>query len=305
MYYFIVNPKSSSGKGLELWKAAEKWLKSHNVDYEAYFTEKAGHGTILAREISTNKAPCTIIAVGGDGTVDEVINGLENYDNIRFTCIPTGSGNDLARGLSLSKEPEKILEAVLHPKKICHLSIGETITPKYSRRFIVSSGIGFDAAVCHEVATTGLKSFLNKLHLGKLTYLIIALKQLLVLPLMTVELTVDDQEPRLYHRTFFAAAMNLPYEGGGFRFCPNADAQDDYLDLCIVSGISKLKALCILPTAFPGLHGRFHGVEITRFQKAKIRALRPLAVHADGEPLEYQSELTISLRENKLPFILG
>lgn len=305
MYYFIINPKSSSGKGLQLWNAAEKWLKSHNVPHEAYFTEKAGHGTLLARELSISKAPCTIVAVGGDGTVDEVINGLENYENIRFSCIPTGSGNDLARGLSLSGDPEKILESVLHQKNIRLLNVGQLSTSQYSRKFIVSSGVGFDAAVCHEVARTGLKSFLNKLHLGKLTYLIIALKQIFTLHLTTVEITLDEQPPRLFHRTFFAAAMNLPFEGGGFKFCPDADGGDDYLDLCIVNNLPKLKALSILPTAFPGLHGRFKGVEITRFKHAKIRSIRPLAVHTDGEPLDHNTEMTISLLENKLPFIVG
>lgn len=305
MLYFIVNPKSSSGKGLQLWQTAEQWLKTHHISYEAFFTENSGHASALAKEISLTKAPCTIVGVGGDGTINEIINGLENFENILFSCLPTGSGNDLARGLSLLGTPKQTLEAIAAPKNIRHLNIGVITTPDYQRRFLVSSGVGFDAAVCHEVAKTDLKAFLNRLHLGKLTYLLIALKQLIILPLFTMETTIDDEEPVIRNRTFFAAAMNLPYEGGGFKFCPKADCSDDYLDLCLANQLSKPKALSILPTAFFGKHERFRGVTVTRFRQLTFRSLHPMAIHTDGEPMPYQTEVQISLCENKLPFILG
>lgn len=305
MLYFIVNPRSSSGKGILLWQNMEQWLESHSISYKAFFTEKAGHASSLARELSLTKAPCTIVGVGGDGTINEIINGLENFENIRFSCIPTGSGNDLARGLSLPKDPKQLLEAIVSPQKICPMNIGILKTPDYQHRFLVSSGVGFDAAVCHEVAHSPLKTFLNQLHLGKVTYLLIALQQLILLPPFTLEIKLDDQKPQLKHRTFFAAAMNLPYEGGGFMFCPKADCKDDYLDLCFANGLSKPKALSILPTAFFGKHGGFHGVTVTRCRTLTIRSTRPIAIHADGEPLPYQSEFQFSLAEQKLPFILG
>ena len=117
MYYFIVNPSSSSGKGMKTWQTVEHLLHSEHVPYHVFFTSRKRQGEELAHMISTRHAPCTIIAVGGDGTANEVISGLTNYGQIRFGYIPSGSGNDLAAGLNLKTSPSAALQAILHPKK--------------------------------------------------------------------------------------------------------------------------------------------------------------------------------------------
>lgn len=304
MYYFIVNPKSRSGKSLKIWKMAASRLKKEDLEYKVFFTKKRGDATILARKFSSQFSPCTIVAVGGDGTANEVINGLENYERIRFAYIPTGSGNDLARGLSLPSSSEDIINAIIHPLEIRHVRIGLTQIDGHVHKFIISSGIGFDAAVCHEALHSKLKDTLNRFGLGSLTYLGIALKQLILIHPSPMTLAIDGSSPRSYIGNFFVAAMNLRYEGGGFMFCPQADCEDDYLDLCIVEKMPKLKILALLPTAFFGKHVKYSGIQILRCKNAVISSPRALAIHTDGESLGFHSSMTVSLSEKKLPFIV-
>ena len=305
MYYFIVNPSSSSGKGMKIWKTVEKQLRTEHVPYHVFFTSRRTQGSELAKLISTRHAPCTIVAVGGDGTVNEVINGLTNFDKIQFGYIPSGSGNDLAAGLGLKTSPLAALHAILHPKCIRPVTIGCTHTPDKTYRFIVSSGIGYDAAVCHEAINSGMKKLLNRFNLGKLTYLSIALKQLILLHSTPVSMLLDDRRQFEFDDIFFIAGMNLKYEGGGFKFCPDADPCDDYLDLCLIEKMSKLRILRLLPTAFKGDHVNFDGVHIYRCKKAVIRTTTPLAVHTDGEKAGFQRLISWELEPEKLSFIIS
>ena len=305
MYYFIANPRSSSGKGLKIWNVTEEMLQEKQIDYQVFFTKRPGHAAEVASDLSTHHTPCTIVAVGGDGTANEVINGLCNYQDIRFGYIPTGSGNDLARGLSLPVTPAEALSAILNPTSIQHLSVGINESESDSRKFIVSSGIGYDAAVCHEALHSKMKNVLNRFGLGKLTYLCIALKQLFLLTPASLTLTLDDKEPLFVKNAFFAAMMNLKYEGGGFMFCPKANAQDDYLDICVVEQMSKLRVLCLLPTALNGKHVNKKGIHILRCQKVEIQSSRDLAIHTDGEAQGFHCWLRTTLSRDKLPVITG
>lgn len=305
MYYFIVNPSSSSGKGMRIWQTVEKQLKMEHIAYHVFFTSRKKQAEELARMICVHHAPCTIIAVGGDGTANEVLNGLTDYSKICFGYIPSGSGNDLARGLGLKTDPLCALHSILHPKCIRSVSVGCVHTPEQTRRFIVSSGIGFDAAVCHEAINSSMKKVLNHFGLGKLTYLGIALKQLILLRSTPVSMLLDDRRQFEFDDIFFIACMNLQYEGGGFKFCPEADPTDEYLDLCLVEKMPKLRVLKLLPTAFKGEHVYFQGVHIYRCKKAVIRTTAPLAVHTDGEKDGFQRLVTLELESKRLPFIIS
>ena len=107
MLYFIVNEKSKSGNAKQIWKEIEEVLKVRNVSYQAFVSEYRGHAGKLAAEIcAMDDNDICLVAVGGDGTANEVINGITDFEKVRFGVIPTGSGNDLARGLSLSKDPK-------------------------------------------------------------------------------------------------------------------------------------------------------------------------------------------------------
>lgn len=305
MYYFIVNPASGSGSGGVIWKSLEAELKSRHVAYEAYLLTKPGEAKSIAARLSRLEEPRTIVVVGGDGSMNEVVSSLTTFRNITLGCIPTGSGNDFIRGLGLERSAADALRQILNPLETVELDIGTLETSDFSTSFCVSSGIGFDAAVCDCVQGSALKTMLNRFHAGKLVYLFTALWQLLTMKLQTITITAGDGTVHYFEKAYFAAFMNLPYEGGGFRFAPEASAADGLLDILIVDNITRLRALTILPSAFSGKHVGKKGIHMFRSDKLEIHAQEPLCVHTDGEVLGYYTDINVSYRNEKLTVITG
>lgn len=304
MYHFIVNPAARSGLGKRIWDETEKILHKRGLPYEVHFTRYQTHGTKIARQITADDQEHTLVVLGGDGTVNEVINGIVHLSRTTLGYIPIGSSNDFARGLRLPKDPLLALERILSPASARPVRIGCVRCGGKDRRFAVSTGIGFDAAVCHQVMVSPLKKFLNQIHLGKLTYAGVALHLLLLMRPRSMQVILDGKPLPVRENVFFAAAMNLPYEGGGFKFCPKADCRDRKLDIILVSGISRWKALLLLPTAFAGLHTRFRGISIFTCRRAEFISEIPLPVHADGEPIFRQNHMSVRLEEETLD-VLG
>lgn len=291
MYYFIINPHSRSGHGLSVWQKADAILKEKGMEYKTYFTEYTGHAIRLAAHIAEETAAfhmnCTLAVVGGDGTLNEVINGLmkQDFSHITLGYIPTGSGNDFARGLELSTEISDCVNAILSPKSCAFTDIGMAVSKETTRYFLVSSGIGYDADICRNVMFSPLKKLMNRLHLGKLTYVLIALKLLIQYRPCPVSIRLNREQILHFSRFFFITGMNMKYEGGGVKFCPDAVFDDQKLDICLVGKVKKLKILALFPTAFFGKHTHFSGVEAYQCKSLEIHSKRPLPVHCDGESM--------------------
>ena len=306
MYYFIINPNSRSGKAALIWKNLEKVLQERNIEYKTFFTEYKDHAALLAASITARLSENTslkLIAVGGDGTIQEVLSGIRDLSRITFGYIPTGSGNDFCRSMKLPQDPMRALELILsdtrpHPMDVPHISCGSN-----SSRFAISCGIGFDAAVCHEVGITPMKKVLNKIGLGKLVYLFVALKQLFFLKPSPMTLVMDENRVENFSRVYFTAVMNQKYEGGGFKFCPDASPSDGYLDVIVVDNLSKPKVLCCLPTAFFGKHTHFNGIHIFRCKKIDIHSEARLAVHKDGESAGVLNDFSVCIEKQQLNVI--
>lgn len=304
MYTFIVNPQARSGLGHKVWTELEGILKKRAVSYEVFFTKYQKHATAIAGKITSDGNEHILIALGGDGTVNEVVNGISDYEKTIFGYIPIGSSNDFARGLHLPSEPVEALETILAMKKLHSMNVGVLKYQNKTRRFAVSAGMGFDAAICHEAVVSRLKYLLNKLKLGKLTYVGIALHRLFLQKPDEVTLTLDGTREITLPDTYFVAIMNNKYEGGGFMFTPRAKNDDDKLDIMVASGIPKWKILMILPTAYSGKHTRFKGVHIYSAKHIKIESDIPLAIHCDGEPIFLQREVSAFCAKTKLRVIV-
>ena len=263
-YDFIINPESRSGLGEMTWKMIEPELKKQRVRYRVHMTAKRKDAGKIAEELTSDGREHTLVVLGGDGTLNEVVNGIRDPEKITLGYIPIGSSNDFARGLRLPKDPMDALEAVLHPGKVIRMDVGVISDGTRSRRFLVSAGIGFDAAVCHEVCVSRWKVILNRLGLGKLSYAVVALDRLAKDRPAHLALTMEDGSRREFPGTCFAAFMNLPYEGGGFKFCPGASPEDGLLDVIVAHGLSVPKILCLLPLAFGGKHTGSKGITILK-----------------------------------------
>ena len=315
MYYFIVNPASKTGVGAKYWNRVEKVLKERNIAYQVRFSKAAGQVEEIVRKLTkeTKEKLLHLVILGGDGTVNEAVQGIEDFDKVKLSYIPTGSSNDLARDMGISKNPEEALEAILKAEKEIYMDMGllqyqkafkkgQEVTVA-ERRFMVGCGIGFDAAVCEEVSRSKLKVFLNKIKLGKLVYLGIALKQLIQSDMIDGKITLDDEKVHEFPKMFFAATMVHHYQGGGFNFCPNAESDDGFLDLCVASNAKKIKVLRILPTAYDGKHTRFKEITMLRAKKAVIETKKPMWVQTDGEVKAMASKITVSDLGEKVHFI--
>lgn len=306
MFYFIVNPKARSAQGRTIWEKARKILVSRNVEHEAYFTEYPGHATELARQISLLSIPCTLTVVGGDGTLNEVINGLAKRDlsHITLGYIPTGSGNDFARGLGLASDLEANMDAILSPSKYAMVDIGLTRTRETSRYFLVSSGMGYDAAICAGVSRSSLKKLLNRAGLGKLSYVLVALKLLAGYAPCPLSIRLDKKEIRPFSGFFFTTVMNMKYEGGGVKFCPQARYDDGRFHICLVEKMSKLKILALFPTAFFGKHIIFSGIHMLDCRRIDMISKIPLPVHCDGEVLDDTCRVSMINTQKQIKVIL-
>ena len=295
MLCFIVNEHSRSGKGAKIWKEAEAVLKKKNIAYESYVTQYEGHAFSLAHDICECGADdIQLVVVGGDGTANEVINGMTHFEKVRFGVIPTGSGNDLARGLSLSKDPKNGAIHILNAKKKSRedtwcMDLGEVNFGEKKRLFAISAGIGLDALVCKKALKSTIKDILNKIRLGKLTYLVLTVQSLFTMQTADAEIFFDREEGLQKKRMIFTAAMNFKAEGGGVPMAPAASACDGKLSFCEAAGIPKWRTFLCLPFLVAAKHTSIHGFSVTDAKDCTIRLSRPMVVHADGE---YCGEVT-------------
>lgn len=304
MYHFIVNPNSRSGLGRHVWNQIEPILKQRNIDYVVHLTKYQGHAVKKAAKITCTNDPVTIVALGGDGTINEVVRGIQDLSRVTLGYIPTGSSNDFARGFGISKDPVTALEHILNPNRIVNMDVGLLTYKNKARKFCVSCGIGFDAAVCHEAMVSKLKVVLNKLKLGKLTYMGIALRQLMISKRIRTDITLDNDKTIHFDQALFVAVMNHRFEGGGFMFAPDAKTDDGILDVCVIADMPIPKILVLLPTAFWGYHRIFKGVHNYTCKVVDIHTELPLAVHTDGEPVFLQREIHVTCEPKPLKVIV-
>lgn len=310
MLRFLVNPHSRSGKGKKIWEALQASLPE-NLPYTTVFTQYPGHGIHLASALTERpEDPAPVLAVmGGDGSLNEALNGmhLENHPALAF--LPTGSGNDFAKGMGLAADPEQELNRILQEPAVRRIDYGSACyggpDAPASRRFLVSCGMGYDASVCRNINQSRLKKVCNALHLGKLAYFLIGVKQILLCRRVDAVLTRDENPPvRLKNLAFFSC-HNLPCEGGGYRFAPGAVPDDGWLDLCVVTARSRLRFALILIAALAGSrHTRFRGVYTFRCRKAALRLTKPLPLHTDGEVPGDFSGLEITCHPQGLSVLL-
>ena len=280
MYYFIVNPNSRCGRGRNIWKKVERMLKASYTEYQAFFTEKPGDARRFARELTEGcRDSSVIIGVGGDGTVNEILDGLSFCGSITLGYIPAGSGNDLARSLKLPKNPVRCLKKILHPKyyKLMDygvLSYGEGEISH--RRFMVSAGIGMDAAVCHSILYSKSKGLLHLNGVQKIEF----------------------------SNAYFVSVHIHPYEGGGFKFAPDASFEDGQLCVCVMSNRKKRKLIPVLLRSLMGRKSLHRGIRYYSCEEVTIHMDRPMAVHVDGESCFCQNDVQLRCIGRKLRMIV-
>lgn len=307
MYHFIINPGSRTGKGIKIWHTIENHLKERQVSYDSHFTSPKFSATKIMEKICEKDTGIKrIIILGGDGTFNEAINGLSTnqVEQVYFGYIPTGSSNDFARSLRLPKDPLVGLNNILSAGHFLTLDIGELTMDSIPRKFVVSSGVGFDAAICRASNKSKLKLYLNHIGLGKFIYVVKAVTQLVLSPFMDGEITVDDNKKNTYHKIFFVTSMIQLYQGGGLKFAPDANPADGKLSVCIAHGMSRFKLFFMLLRLVAGKHGGVKGIELLHCTNLSIKLQKKADVHTDGEYPGSYTNYEVSCLKGKLKLMV-
>lgn len=301
-YYFIVNPGSRTGKAKELWDEMQKRLDRSGRDYEVFCTKGQGDARRAAEEIcKKDPAMKRIAVVGGDGTLNEAVNGIPAGSKVMLGAIPTGSSNDFARGIGIPSDTIKAFERVLVPRYFLKIDTGRTVFPgEGEARFAVSSSIGYDAQICHKALVSRLKKFLNRIGKGRLVYYITGIFLVFRCPHTKAEIIIDGKRKLSYKKLIFASAMNTRYEGGGMPMGPAADPTDGKVTMCIVHDVSRLRHLLYMPSVIKANHVNKRGVEQITCNTCEIRTADPLCVHTDGEPAGIRDHVIFSCTGDKL-----
>lgn len=308
MYYFIVNPNARSGKGKSIWRKVCRVMNEKGLVYEALFTEKKGQAAKLAREAAERAAgekvgEAVIVAMGGDGTISEVMDGIWDHPEVTFAFIPIGSGNDFARSLGISSDWRRALNGILSEKHRIYFHPGRLEYDGKVRHFGGSMGIGFDAAVCDGANRLRFKSAFNRLGLGKFTYTGVAIKLLVTSSCDKLKIRLDGKEIYKFQKVLFLCGLKGNYEGGGFLFAPEARVDDEFLHVCVAAGIPIFKRFLLLPKALKGKHVGAPGVYMYRCRKIEILSSKPKLIHGDGEVNGPVTRVTASLESTRIPMV--
>lgn len=274
-YLFIANPIAGKGKTKKIVRYIKKFLIERKVDHLLIETTRSGEIPEIFQKYKDEFD--RVIVVGGDGTCHELINS-NMFNQKIIGVLPTGSGNDFAFTLGLTKNLYRDLQTLLNQKTL-DLDVGyaeliEFSGKKLSFLFANSIGIGFDA----EVANTVKKI---KYIRGIFLYLLGVFKTLINYKFR--KLNVNSREINLTEPLFMISIGNGKTAGGGFKLTPLANPIDGLIDVCIVKKINKLKVLQILPFAIFGKHLTNKAVLYFQTKELYITSEDPIYVHADGE----------------------
>ncbi len=270
MLNFIVNPHAGTFKGKKLKKTLKKLedhLAERNVPYTIHKTNHKGHATTLTRNLIDTGAT-DIIAIGGDGTLHEILNGFHSFDKCNLGLIPCGTGNDFAGTLNISKDPVKALDLILdgEPKYIDYLQ-----TPTV--RGINVIGAGLDVVVLEHYEKLKRKT--------KLGYTMCLLKTLFGFKGITFECEVDGEKKT--YNSFIAAIANGTRFGGGIQICPSAIYNDGKINFVAVDFVKGLPLVGLLLKLNSGKILQAKGATEVSAEKVKITGESISRIQIDGE----------------------
>ena len=269
MFHIIVNPQGGKGKSLKALAKVEQILKSKNVEYSVHKTEYAGHATEITRELS--KTPDTkIIMMGGDGSFNEILNGIDNFDNVTLGIVPCGSGNDFVKKSGHPMDIAKAMDIILNGKEeYCdYIQLDD-------RRCLNVLGGGMDVDVLLNYAT-------RKHSPAKVRYYMSLFHVLAHARFHHLRLTVDDGEP-MERSVFMIGVGNGGIIGGGIPICPAADPYDGELSIVVVNEMKKSKILVELPGFLSAKHVKKPYTEVFSGKKLRLEVLDDSKFEVDGE----------------------
>ena len=300
----IVNPNAGAGRCLRDWHLIENILKSSGLDYCEVFTERRFHAIILTRNL-IREGFRRIIVVGGDGTLNEVINGIFAQsdcptEDITVGMIPVGTGNDWARMFSIPSDYGKAV-TIIKNQNIILQDAGKVLfnikNRAFNRYFINIAGTGFDAIVTKK--TNDLK---DRGKSGAILYFYSILTSLFRYHSSGVSIEVDGKK---FKYDIFSLNIGIcKYNGGGMMQVPDADPTDGLFDITIIRRIGKFSVIRNLGKLYNGTIIHHPRVRTLRGKSVSIEAISPVYLETDGESLGH-TPFTFSIIPGSIKVIQG
>ena len=283
----IVNPAAGKGAAFRKSKKVIAELKRRDVKFDVEYTKYPRHGVSIAKEAS--KSFEIVVALGGDGTVNEVGEGVVGTDAI-FGVIPLGSGNDFAKMLNISSNGGESIDTLLNEKirTIDVIRVNDRIS-------LNTAGVGFNGVVS-DVA--GKVKFLR----GLSVYIYSVVKTAIRYKAIPLKISIDDKV--VEDNIFMVSICNSKSEGGGFIVAPDAEIDDGILDVTIMRDASMMKLLFNIRSAMNGNLNRLDEVTTVRGENIIIESELPMPLHVDGEVVSMSSgKVTASILKGALKVI--
>lgn len=278
----IVNPTAGANGTAKKWPQIQSLLKNIGLRFEYDITEASGHARELAGTAARNGYEM-VVSVGGDGTINEVVNGLHDAGStfdVLLGIISTGTGSDYIRTLGLPATYREACQRLINPEKlkvdvgvIEYTSQGQTV----KRVFVNFAGLGFAAEI---VKATTLKF---KTLSAMPAYLLGLLTTLISYHNKNISLLIDGE--LISQKVCTVLMNNGKYSGGGMFAAPEADLSDGLLDVLIIGNLSKLDLLWSLPRLYRGTHLTHPKVTLKKARVIEIQSSEALSLQADGELL--------------------
>jgi YegS/Rv2252/BmrU family lipid kinase len=301
-YKIIVNPTSGRGTAEQAVPDLDRFLREHNMDFDLVLTERPEHAAELAKQAALDGFDVVVVA-GGDGTANEVINGLmlakkAGAEGVAMGVIAIGRGNDFAFGVNVPSGLEEGCRVLVEDFR-CSMDVGLVTGGLYpeGRYFGNGVGIGFDAVVGFvALEMTRLQGFLS--------YIVAAIKTIFLYyqaPLVRIE--YDGKTEEKY--ALMVSIMNGRRMGGGFMMAPESAIDDGLLDLCIAEQVSKARIFALIPRFMAGTQASQPSIQTGRTRSIVVTALEgSLPAHADGETLCTEGEkLSVEILPRQIEII--
>jgi len=288
-FCMIVNPHAGKKQGMSVAEEALEQLKKHNIDVDMLVSKKHRDSITLASNLNIQDFD-GILAVGGDGTLFEVINGLlENRQDIEIPIgqIPVGTGNSFIKDLGINNLEDSI-QAIISGRTRA-VDLGEFSYTKGKHFFINLLGTGFVSNVAYRAKKYKL--------LGSLSYIFGVLEEVVVLKSTNIEITIDGN--LIKRKAVFTEICNSRFTGGDMLMAPDAKIDDGLLDIIILKKVSRLKLLSLFPLLFKGEHVNDDAVEVFTGKNISLISDKQLILTPDGETFG-NTPIDVSLYPKKI-----
>ena len=286
----IVNPKSAAGATASRWAVIASDVRTHFGAFQVAFTKKQGDGIELAKR-GAESGRKFIIACGGDGTINEVANGiLQAGKDVELGILPAGTGGDFRRNLGIPSNPREAA-AKLKSGETKTIDVGRASFLNHeneptSRFFLNVSSLGLSASIIERVKTTTSLGWLpGDLLRGTASYALSALHEVLDLDFITIRVSIDGGQEKLLNTINFTVA-NSRFFGGGMKIAPEAKLNDGFLDVVNIGDMTTAKILLNAYTLYRGTHLELPEVKSTRVKKVEVKPAKPdqiILLETDGE----------------------